>query len=50
VGQLIGETMHHFDDREEMARSLDEVLRHRAKQASAGYRDSDDDSQSKEDA
>ncbi|QRP61393.1 UDP-N-acetylmuramoyl-L-alanyl-D-glutamate--2,6-diaminopimelate ligase [Corynebacterium minutissimum] len=50
VGQLIGKTMHHFDDREELSRALDEVLRHSANQDLAGYRDSDDDSQSKEDA
>ena len=45
VGQLIGDTVHHFDDREEMARALDSVLGNRAgKQAqptAAGYGDSD---------
>lgn len=44
VGQLIGDTVHHFDDREEMARALDSVLGNRAgKQAqptAAGYGDS----------
>lgn len=41
VGQLIGDTMHHFDDREEMARALDEVLRQSADGASARYGDND---------